>query len=89
VPINYTALHAARRQYATRALNEKCVSHQEDGDAGANKARAPFKGKTFPNQGIRLSLHTAVFVGLNAVCLVTFAMALRSPGDLITLSRTR
>jgi hypothetical protein len=35
-----------------------------------------FKGKTFPNQGIRLSLKTAVFVGLNAVWLVTIAMAL-------------
>ena len=39
-----------------------------------------FKGKTFPNQGIRLSLRTAVFVGLNAVWLVTFAMVLEIAG---------
>src|SRR6516162_6151593 len=39
-----------------------------------------FKGKTFPNQGIRLSLTTAVFVGLNAVWLVTFAMVLEIAG---------
>jgi hypothetical protein len=39
-----------------------------------------FKGKTFPNQGIRLSLKTAVFVGLNAVWLVTIAMALAFAG---------
>jgi hypothetical protein len=39
-----------------------------------------FNGKTFPNQGIRLSLKTAVFVGLNAVWLVTVIMALRIAG---------
>src|SRR5262249_39001251 len=39
-----------------------------------------FDGKTFPNQGIRLSLKTAVFVGLNAVWLVTIVMALGIAG---------
>ena len=40
-----------------------------------------FHGKTFPNQGIRLSLKTAVRVGLNAVWLVTIAMAFGIAGQ--------
>ncbi len=34
-----------------------------------------FKGKTRPNQGIRLSLRMAVFMGLNAVWLIAIVMA--------------
>jgi hypothetical protein len=37
-------------------------------------------GKTLPNQGMRLSLKTAVVVGLNAVWLVIIAMALEIAG---------
>jgi eukaryotic-like serine/threonine-protein kinase len=49
-----------------------------------------FEGKTLPNQGIRLSLKTAIFVSLNAAWLVAIAVAFKIAGqfDQITLSRT-
>ena len=49
-----------------------------------------FEGKTLPNQGIRLSLKTAIFVSLNTVWLVAIAVAFKVAGqfDQITLSKT-
>ena len=49
-----------------------------------------FEGKTLPNQGIRLSLKTAIFVSLNTGWLVAIAVAFKIAGqfDQITLSRT-
>jgi DNA polymerase III delta prime subunit len=49
-----------------------------------------FEGKTLPNQGIRLSLKTAIFVSLNTAWLVEIAVAFKIAGqfDQITLSET-